>query len=215
MSAIMPAEHLAETISRAAEKLGFSFFTSGAWNVNYWGIRNPNPRAGYFDDSAVFLWQEQVTEPGGQRKLEWRAFMAPLTTDPGRTYLHRPINVHGTALLSSPQQMKGAYKIGVHKGYRALVQAKPVKVWRDNNRDSILDWEPGEEGIPGRYGINHHRGAPQGISKTADYYSAGCQVYEWVNAFLSMMDIMARTTDKYGPLVTYTLVDARELGLTL
>jgi hypothetical protein len=200
-----PAEHLATTVRRAFDKLGFAFFDEGSWNVNYIGVRGPEQRAGRFDDLAMLLWREAK---------DWRAFLAPFTTDPGRTYLNKPINVKGTAILASPQQMRGAYKMGIHRGYRALVQAKAVRVWRDDNRDDILDWGDGL-GIPGWYGIHHHRGAPEGISAKTDYYSAGCQVYQLIYMFLAMMDIMAKTMARYGKVVTYTLVDAKELGLKL
>ena len=45
-------------------------------------------------------------------------------------------NVKGTAILV-PGQYRGAYKIGFHKGkYKALVQAKPVKLYIDNDKDN-------------------------------------------------------------------------------
>jgi len=198
------AKHLATVARSALDKLGFAFFTRGDWNVNYIGIRSPEQRAGRFDDQALLLWKEFN---------EWRAFMAPFTADPGTTYLKRPINVKGTAILQSSQQMRGAFKIGIHKGYRALVQCRPVRVWRDANRDDILDRDGPVD--TGDFGINHHRAAPEGISAKTDYYSAGCMVYQGAQSFLAFMDIMARTTRKYGKFVTYTLIDEERLELRL
>ena len=50
----------------------------------------------------------------------------------------------GTAILV-PDQYRGVYKIDTHGGkrrYTALCQRLgPVKIWRDNNRDRIPDYE--------------------------------------------------------------------------
>ena len=42
------------------------------------------------------------------------------------------------------------------KGHEALCQRGKVKVWRDNNKDNILDWE-GEIDTGENFGINIHR----------------------------------------------------------
>jgi len=53
-------------------------------------------------------------------------------------------------------QYLNCFKLGLHKGkYKALVQAKPLTVIRNYNRDSVLNYNSGKE-EPGMFGINIH-----------------------------------------------------------
>lgn len=95
--------------------------------------------------------------------------IVPGTTDPGLPYTLNPLNRQGAAWL-----VPGVYryKIGKHKLLPALVQAGPVRVRRDRNRDGRpQDDEPEETGW---FGINIHRGGSQ--KRPVGPWSAGCQV---------------------------------------
>ena len=112
-------------------------------------------------------------------------------------------NTCGTAILV-PGQYRGCWKIGKHKGsYTALVQQKPVSVYRDNNRDDIYDMEP-ETIKKGVYGINIHKASDTMKSKFIDKWSAGCQVFQSKENFLSFMDLCKKQERLYGNSFTYT-----------
>lgn len=194
-------KHLVDDLSRALAKKGYSFFQEGDYNLNLIGVRSVSNVPGAFDDLLFCLYRVDGV---------WRAHIWPITTDPGTHYLKQPINPHGTAILV-PGQYRGAYTLGSHKGYSALVQhGAPVKVWRDSNRDSVLDWGSGD-GESGWYGINIHRAKPRGVSPSASYYSAGCQVFAVKEEHDALMAIARVSAAKYGDKFTYTLLDHGDL----
>jgi hypothetical protein len=96
------------------------------------------------------------------------------TTNPGTHWLKNLLNPKGTAVLK-PGQYVDAYQLGLHQGkYEALVQRKPVTVYRDGDKDDLAE-EQGKEDT-GLFGINIHRANPSAISNFIDKWSAGCQV---------------------------------------
>lgn len=94
------------------------------------------------------------------------------TTNPGTHWLLNWLNPKGTAVLKPGMYW---YKLGKHKGYEALVQAEPVTVYRDKNKDLKSDEVAGTE-ESGFFGINIHRALESGIAKWVGQFSAGCQV---------------------------------------
>ena len=97
-------------------------------------------------------------------------------------------NAKGTAILV-PGQYRGCWAIGKHNGkYKALVQIKPVKVYRDGNKDMIYDLLP-ETINEGLFGINIHRSNEAITRNTVDMYSAGCQVFNNPNDFKNFIAI--------------------------
>jgi hypothetical protein len=184
-----------------AEK-GYSFFQTGDWNLNLIGVRSKSNEPGAFDDLLICIYKVEGV---------WRAHLWPITTDPGTHYLKKPINVQGTAILA-PGQYRGAYVVGKHHGYPALVQhGAPVRVWRDKNKDKVLDWGEGSQGISGWYGINIHRAKPEGITDSPDYHSAGCQVFALKEEHDALMDLAELAAKRYGNKFTYTLIEAADL----
>jgi len=107
-------------------------------------------------------------------------------------------------------QYINAYQIGLHKRkYEALVQARPVTVIRDNDRNSILNYFANT--TTGLYGINIHRSTASYASEdTIGPDSAGCQVFRWIDDFNDMMDKARTHRGLYGNNFTYTLIDERE-----
>ncbi|EMO26203.1 hypothetical protein LEP1GSC170_1485 [Leptospira interrogans serovar Bataviae str. HAI135] len=88
------------------------------------------------------------------------------TVDPGRKYTLAPMNPNGCAHL-----LNGLYWFGraLHKDEPAFAQAKPVKIWRDRNRNNENDDGFEEEGF---FEIFIHPGS--GNQNKIDGYSAGC-----------------------------------------
>ena len=104
-----------------------------------------------------------------------------------------------------PNQYIGAYKLGMHRGqYRALVQDKAVKVYRDSNKNTILDYDECsiEEGI---FGINIHRSNPLTYSKNVYKWSAGCQVFQDIVEYDLFIHLCRKAKQIYGNSFTYTL----------
>ena len=139
----------------------------------------------------------------------WTRQVYQITTDPGQSYMVKPCSSKGTAILV-PGQYRGAYKIGLHKGkYKALCQNKPVKVYRDSNKNTVYDYDPNtlDEGM---FGINIHKAGK--FSKRVDTWSAGCQVFASETEFKSFMNFCQKQIDnKKGETFTYTLLREEDL----
>lgn len=185
------------------EKKGYAFFTKGAYNLNIIGVRsnNKNSITDKYDDVFVVDYN---TEVGHKR------FITSCTTEPGLFYMKQPTNIKGCAILV-PGQYRGAYKKGLHKGaYKALCQVKPVKVYRDKNKDDIYDMEPStiDEGL---FGINIHRANEKSTISSINKYSAGCQVINDPADFRTFMRLIDKGIEKFGNSFTYTLINEEDL----
>ena len=96
------------------------------------------------------------------------------TTDPGLYYRKNLLNENGTAILQDGYY-RSTWQVGLHKNkYTALVQRKPVKLWRDNNKDNKLDRKG--KVYEELAGINIHHASGVSTSVSIGKYSAGCQV---------------------------------------
>ena len=190
------------------EKLGHRVFEAGDYNLNLFGIRAAERQAGAFDDALGCAYKV-----GGQ----WRVHYWQGTTDPGWLYLDgasERFGVDGTAILC-PGQYLGAYTIGPHgrTRYDALIQSDDVAVFRDANRDHILDTAP-ETITHGRFGINIHAAAVNPYDETSEApgsvgpWSAGCQVL-LAPGFRDMMTLCKRQLEAHPTWVrfSYTLLD--------
>ncbi len=116
------------------------------------------------------------------------------------------MNVRGTAIMC-PGQYRGSHVLGYHRSrYRALVQSRPVRYWRDDNRDEVLDMNPGTDEA-GVVGLNIHRASASRTSPTVSKFSAGCQVLADPNEFDLLISLCERAAELYGPRFTYTLIE--------
>ena len=161
-------------------------------------LRHSDYASNGFDDVLCCAWRD----PENVRHVEhW-----PATTDPGLHWLQKEfMNPKGCAILV-PGQYRGAFAAGMHKGrYRCLVQVKPLKVWRDRDRDRTLDHVSPDEGM---FGIHIHKAGES--STQVDKWSAGCQVLARRADFLRMMELYDASAALYGPRVTYTLLTERD-----
>ena len=192
-----------DKIESVYESLNYAFFEEGDLNLNLFGIRADVEEAGEFDDYLGCFYKED----GSWVLKLWHA-----TTDPGARLLKRPINSKGCAILV-PGQYRGAYRIGNHWGYPALVQVRPVKVYRDTNKDTNLDWDPDVSSIDeGYFGINIHRAKEDVITPHVAGYSAGCQVHQDSANFDEMMVLCRRAADMWSNSFTYTLFTEEQAG---
>jgi len=123
------------------------------------------------------------------------------TTNPGRHWLLTLMNPKGTAVLK-PGQYVDTWKLGLHRGqYEALVQRKPITVYRDTDKDETAE----EQGIEdtGLFGVNIHRANPSAISTFIEKWSAGCQVLNNPQDFAKLIKLCKESGLKD---FTYTLL---------
>ena len=194
-----------EQIKCAVESKEYKWFESGNYNLNIVGVRNSETHGkvtNKFDDCITVSYNIDGEE-------KFHCFSA--TTDPGSHWEKNLLNKDGVAILV-PNQYRSSHEIRKHQGkYEALCQKKPVKVYRDNNKDSKYDML--EENIhEGIFGINIHKaGSRINGSTQIDKWSAGCQVFSKESDFNQLMDLAYKAKDLYGNSFTYTLIESKDL----
>ena len=141
----------------------------------------------------------------------WITKVYAITTDAGTYWLKNPMSNKGTAILV-PNQYRGVYSIDLHNNkYYALCQRNgKVEVYRDNDKDVILDMDSAKI-EKGMFGINIHRSNPFSESLKVDKFSAGCQVFKRVKDFNEFMEICQKSKALWGNSFTYTLIKESDL----
>ena len=195
-----------EQIEAAMAGKGYKYFTGGDFDVNIIGVRNTETKGrvtNAFDDCVTISYKEDC---------EWKFHCYKATTDPGSHWEKNLLNKKGVAILK-PGQYRGSHKLRLHQGkYLALGQQKPVKVYRDNNRDGKYDLL--EESIDeGLFGINIHRatGRAGGTSIRVDKWSAGCQVIADNDDWHQFLDICQTAREIWGNSFSYTLLESKDI----
>jgi hypothetical protein len=114
-----------------------------------------------------------------------------------------------------PGQYPGAYKLGLHKGYRALEQKAPMKYVRDNNKDEYLDltlMDDPENIVEDIIKSNIHRTNDHKMKSTVnDKWSAACQVLADAYDFDELLEICEISSKRYGNSFTYTLLKSSDV----
>jgi hypothetical protein len=187
-----------EQVEKAVKAKGYAWFEGAKdYDVNIVGIRNLQPSkhvTNLFDDTLTISYKKD----GVWQFHEWA-----ITTDPGKKAMLEYSNPKGVAILV-PGQYRGSHMIGLHQGkYEALRQQKPVKVYRDKDKDMEFDFVDEDTGI---FGINIHRSNPKTESTYVENWSEGCQVFKKVNQFNTFMDICRLARNIHGNSFTYTLL---------
>lgn len=149
--------------------------------LNIIGVRdltNPNT----WNDTIVYFYYD---EKGSIFSYQCDEF----TTDPGKENLLNPVNKAGTAILKEGWH-RMLWRLGMHHGkYSALVQNANVSVYRDKDRDAIIEITP-ETINNGIFGINLHRANENSIAEFVGPHSAGCQVFRKITDFNSFMKVV-------------------------
>jgi hypothetical protein len=196
--------HTREQIEKAVKGKGYAWFEGTKdYDLNIVGVRNSatgNKVTNVFDDKITVSYKLN----GEWQFHEWNA-----TTDPGKKGVMEYHNAAGVARLVEGQY-RGSHSIGLHQGkYKALKQAKPVKVYRDPNRDLTYDETKIAEGI---FGINIHRSSATGTSTYVENWSEGCQVFSTVTDFDKFMALCEKASAIHGNSFTYTLIESSDLA---
>jgi hypothetical protein len=195
------AKYTKEQIEKAVKSKGYVWFEGAKdFDLNIVGVRNSatgNKVTNAFDDVITVSFKEN----GNWAYKEWAN-----TTDPGTKGVKEFHNAAGVARLVEGQY-RGSHAIGLHQGkYEALRQVKPVKVYRDANRDMTYDETKIQEGI---FGINIHKA---GVDSTfVENWSEGCQVFKRAADFEEFMTICRKAAKIYGASFTYTLIESKDI----
>ncbi len=190
-------------LKHIARQKGFRIFKE-PFKLNIWGVRSRSTRPNQFDDEmhVFFVGDRQPIK-------KWHHYVFSITTDPGTYWLKNPLHPQGTAMLAAGQYVD-TYKIDRHRNkYYALCQRLgKVRVFRDYDRDALLDFNNGRPDS-GMFGINIHRARKSGTTYTVDNHSAGCQVFQRANDFNFFMKLCEIHRKLHGNKFTYTLIDRR------
>jgi hypothetical protein len=190
-----------EQIEAAVKAKGYAWFEGAKdFDVNIVGVRNSstgNKVTNVFDDTMTVSYKE-----GGV----WKFHTWPCTTDPGKKGVMEFHNKDGVARLVEGQY-RSSHTLGLHQGkYEALKQQKPVKVFRDANKDMTYDEKKISEGV---FGINIHKAGAD--STYVENWSEGCTVFKKSADFDVFMDIIRKAKDIHGNSFTYTLISTNDL----
>ena len=192
-----------EQVETAVKSKGYVWFedtVNKGYDVNIVGIRNSatgDKVTNVFDDHLTISYKENG---------EWKFHIWPATTDPGKKGVMEYHNKDGVARLVEGQY-RGSHGIGLHQGkYEALKQQKPVKVYRDANRDLTYDENKIAEGV---FGINIHKAGAD--STYVENWSEGCTVFKKSADFDVFMSICRKAREKHGNSFTYTLIESSDI----
>jgi hypothetical protein len=182
-------------------------FTTGLYNLNIIGVRSDNNMSGKWDDTLMVIYRN---DSGAWITKTYDTF----TTDPGTTELLNPsfpnARKHGTAIMKEGQY-RGAYKLGFHirRNHPALVQIGDVHLYRDNNRDAILNYNvPIHKG--NWFGINIHSTRPGWNDPNIYNWSAGCQVQMKWEKHMDFINLCRYSSRYWGDIFTYSLLHENE-----
>lgn len=182
--------------------MGFKIFDDAPFDLNIIGERTLPGTDNIFDDYINVIYKDELGR--------WVHERFKATTDPGRYWLTKS-DYKPCAIVVHPQQARGAYKLGKHRGsYDALVQWRPLQLWRDGDKDQHADYNGPitRETV----GINIHRSSskPDG-SVYVDRWSAGCQVFQNPRDFDRFMELCRLQIELCGyHTFTYTLISRQE-----
>jgi hypothetical protein len=186
-------------VLQRVKSLGYAVFDGDAdYDFNIVSIRSKDTTVNTFNDLITVNYK---------LKGQWHTRSWACTTDPGLYWLKNPGRREGTAILC-PGQYRGSHKLGKHRGsYTALTQVKPVKVFRDPDRDG--DHDTVDVSIQeGLFGINIHRANKSRRSTQVDRWSAGCTVFASPDDFNEFIKLCRKQYAVNGwDTFTYTLLE--------
>jgi hypothetical protein len=195
------AKYTKDQIEKAIKAKGYVWFEGVKdFDLNIVGVRNSatgNAVTNAFDDVITVSYKVN----GIWAYNEWAN-----TTDPGTKGVKEFHNTAGVARLVEGQY-RGSHTLGLHQGkYEALKQQKPVKVYRDANKDMTYDESKIQEGI---FGINIHKA---GVDSTyVENWSEGCQVFKRAADFEHFMELCRSSAKIHGASFTYTLIESKDI----
>lgn len=164
-----------ETIKKIYAAVGLTLFADG--RVNIACFRGKERKANAFDDSLYTVRYDK-------RKDRWEIAKYRATVDPGLTQLQNPTfpeaQKNGTAIVCEHQTVNFKWET-IGKGqynHACLLQAEPIWLYRDKNKDDKLDFVNKE--LNPSAGICIHCFGNYGETERVNNRSAGCtDVWSW------------------------------------
>lgn len=201
------AEGLVTALHRTWLAQDYRWFDRGDYNLNIFGIRHPDPKLGVLND-----WIGVAYKVRG----EWIVDLFAGSMDPGPHYEKHQVaqakRAGGVAIIQLGQY-RGAYVLGTHFGYPALVQGGGrVRVHRDGNIDGVADWYAPTQF--GRFGINFHPVAKKNLLSGDVFHrgSAGCQVFASIDAHNKIwLPIIRKAVRAHSNSFTYTAISLEQM----
>jgi len=189
-------------LKKALAKKGYPL-KNGIYELNLIGIRNDSSRPNSFDDTLCVLFKDEYEDD--------TVLYFSCTTDPGLYWLKNPLHVRGCAIMKEGYY-QDVYKVGIHRGYKALEQVGKIRFVRDNDKDTELDFK-GEDEINEIIKANIHRASLSETSTVVDKWSAGCQVINkgW-QEFIELCE-KAKLITEYNRF-SYILINVNDLRNT-
>lgn len=194
------AKYTKDQVKTAVIAKGYKWFEGKDYLLNIIGVRNVVPGqkvTNLFDDHITLSY----TVNGEEKFHCW-----PATTDPGTKGVMQYGNKAGVARLVEGQYID-SHIMRLHAGkYEALGQNKPVKVFRDPNKDMVYDENKIQEGV---FGINIHKAGAD--STYVENWSEGCQVFKRSKDFEEFMAICRKAKAANGNKFSYTLIESNDI----
>jgi hypothetical protein len=194
------SKYTKEQVASAVKAKGYKWFAGADYVLNIVGVRNSAPGqkvTNLFDDHITLTY----TVNGEEKFHCW-----PATTDPGTKGVMQYGNKAGVARLVEGQYID-SHIMRLHAGkYEALGQNKPVKVFRDPNKDMVYDEKSIQEGV---FGINIHKAGAD--STYVENWSEGCQVFKRSADFEEFMSICRKAKTANGNKFSYTLIESTDI----
>lgn len=190
-------------IKKIYNKKKYIFFDKGKYNLNLFAIRSNNRVSNSFDDYFGVAYidinnKEQV-------------FIFECTTDPGTYWLKNLMDIGGTAIIV-PDQYRSLWKLGTFYKVLALIQINNIKIYRDGNKDDIIDIIPKSitEGIYGIFFHEHYQNKE--IASYVEKSSAGCIVPKDRKDHRKIMHLcLEQIRQGLGTEFTFTLFEENDL----
>jgi hypothetical protein len=194
------SKYTKDQIESAVKAKGYKWFDGNDYVLNIIGVRNSatvQKVTNLFDDHITVSY----TVNGEEKFHCW-----PATTDPGTKGVMQYGNKAGVARLVEGQYID-SHIMRLHAGkYEALGQNKPVKVFRDPNKDMVYDEKSIQEGV---FGINIHKAGAD--STYVENWSEGCQVFKRSADFEEFMSICRKAKTANGNKFSYTLIESTDI----
>ncbi len=183
------------------------------YKLNMVAIRMDDVFDNRFSDKLIVFWKNE--------KKEWEKREFKWTTMPG-TFGQGVLNpvtvmgITGTAVLKEGQYLNTWTLIDSYAGwllYPYFYQSQKVTVYRDGDRDLVLDYEMPQQ--TDLFGINIHRMSNNGIDSdtvnaTWVSWSIGCQGAP-EPIFAELVTLARACAQFHGNLFDYTLLHKRDL----
>jgi hypothetical protein len=143
-------KYTVDQLINAMESKGYTVFTKGDYNINTVGVRTSKSGdkvSNKFDDYLYVFYKVNG---------KYQIYEYPCTTIAGLVYFKNPmLPDFGTAILV-PGQYRASHCLGWHYGHPALQQVGNLKLFRDKNRDDIIDCDWKTINAGSWFGINIH-----------------------------------------------------------